>query len=557
VVTSSLIRRGTIKAIVELDIHCEQRDQTLNIVRSMTKSGGKLELYFDGDTDEPVEFSTVRDGNEFIVNWMDTTKADILSYYLINQEGFTSFFTSSNKERLDLVTRLSNTEFINEAGELVKEDIKELSGSLTDTKEEITKREGKVEGYEGQIKEANSGDPDKAKELAIKSIEEEIEAINQQEKDLSETINELKASNTSITKEITSITDELSKAREALVDTSDVEKEIKKLRAEKLETNSLIMDAKKNIQGSVHCPKCDHEFIVGGENVDFDVEREIIEDCKVMLEDIEQDETQAKNKLIEAEKLKTTFYDIDGKLIRAKNSKERIIETIERKSDGFKRFEKDRHHKQVRIKEIKEAPSTDNTALIESLRAKIIEENKEIKALNEDIEALNTEIFEIEQWSNNFKRFKIHIANSMIQEIQTRCNMNLEKIGSDLKVSIDGFKINADGNIKDDITALVVRDEPATYYSYSGGERGRVQFAIILAIQEIINSQNKYGGIKFLAVDEIFEGVDAKGLGNFMESIKDVGMAVMVTTHVSDRRTSSNKVTIEKVNGISRIKKTE
>jgi DNA repair exonuclease SbcCD ATPase subunit len=128
-------------------------------------------------------------------------------------------------------------------------------------------------------------------------------------------------------------------------------------------------------------------------------------------------------------------------------------------------------------------------------------------------------------------------------------------MGLDLTVKMDGYKTLANGTIKDEISIKVIRDVERTFSSFSGGEQGRLLFASILANRHMINKTHPYGGLDFLSIDEIFEGVDGVGLKSLIESAKVLDIAVMVITHVTDEEASSDVLTIVKENGISTIKK--
>ena len=71
----------------------------------------------------------------------------------------------------------------------------------------------------------------------------------------------------------------------------------------------------------------------------------------------------------------------------------------------------------------------------------------------------------------------------------------------------------------------------------------------------MINSTHPYGGLDFLSVDEVFEGVDSIGLKNLVESAKKLQVAVMIITHVTDEEVSDDVLLIEKINGESQIKR--
>ena len=125
---------------------------------------------------------------------------------------------------------------------------------------------------------------------------------------------------------------------------------------------------------------------------------------------------------------------------------------------------------------------------------------------------------------------------------------------SDLRIKLEGYKTLADGSIKDEITTKIIRDRERTFSSFSGGEKGRLLFASILANRHMINSTHRYGGLDFLSIDEIFEGVDGVGLKSLVDSAKLLNIAVMIITHVTDEQVSEDILLIEKENGISTIK---
>ena len=64
-----------------------------------------------------------------------------------------------------------------------------------------------------------------------------------------------------------------------------------------------------------------------------------------------------------------------------------------------------------------------------------------------------------------------------------------------------------------------------------------------------------YGGLDFLSVDEVFEGIDSAGLKDLVNSAKQLEICVMLITHVTDEEIDEDVLVIEKVNGISRIAK--
>ena len=73
----------------------------------------------------------------------------------------------------------------------------------------------------------------------------------------------------------------------------------------------------------------------------------------------------------------------------------------------------------------------------------------------------------------------------------------------------------------------------------------------------MINSTHKYGGLDFLSIDEVFEGVDSLGLKKLVKSAKQLDIAVMIITHVTDEEVNDDILLIEKINGMSYVKTKE
>ena len=193
-----------------------------------------------------------------------------------------------------------------------------------------------------------------------------------------------------------------------------------------------------------------------------------------------------------------------------------------------------------------------NTAKIEELENSIklaqVSANKESKELDK----INTQIFNTTQWITRFKEFKLFLAVEQLEVIQGYANKFLRAMGTDLRVKLEGYKVLKDGTVKEEITAYIVRDGLKKFWSFSGGERCRLEIAMMLTIQEMINSTNPYGGLHFLHIDEVTEGIDALGLSLILESLTEFKFPILITTHVTEV-VYPEVLTVVKENGISRI----
>jgi DNA repair exonuclease SbcCD ATPase subunit len=120
-----------------------------------------------------------------------------------------------------------------------------------------------------------------------------------------------------------------------------------------------------------------------------------------------------------------------------------------------------------------------------------------------------------------------------------------------LMVYTEGYKQLASGEIRENITPIIYRNglQEGSFKRFSGGEKGRLEFAIMLSLQQLINASSDSGGLELLLADEIFESIDGVGISNMIDSAKDLNKTVMLTTHVNVNR-DHDVILIEKdING--------
>ena len=205
-------------------------------------------------------------------------------------------------------------------------------------------------------------------------------------------------------------------------------------------------------------------------------------------------------------------------------------------------------------KEIEEIKKEEIVSQEKDLRLLIDKNLEDIDKLEKQIEEVNDKIFDKNQWINRFKEFKMYLAIEQVKVIQQNANRFLREMKSDIRIQIEAFKPLANGSMKEEITPFCVRDKARRFSSYSGGERGRMMMAMILAFQYMINSTNKYGGLNFLYLDEVLDSVDGKGLICVLKSLSEFNFPIILVSHVSNIEAGRDILTVEKVNGISSIK---
>jgi len=545
-----LIRYGEKSALIILKIEDTVEDEIFTIKREVTKSGTKLHLDINGD-EEKIPFSTVNDGNAMILDWLSLTKEDIYNYYIINKESYKNFFTVSNTEKIKLITRLSNTEIIDKAIDKVNREKVVIAEDLQNAKYNLSELQGKIEAYNEQLELYKEDDTEEFKKWQERRINELKDDIFELQKDNEVQLTNSKSKETLISREIGKIkvlNYDIENLEKKIVDIKDLEEELKQLRKEGRQKADRKSELKTILSGAVTCPSCNFKFSIG---VDINIEEVQKEHDKLEKEvnDIAnkvydlQDKIKVNDDIqSEIRAIRRRIGTIESNIDDLKIENKRILNKIEFNNEQIENLKEN-------IEEVKEKKMEDNSKHVKELTDLILRTTKEITNVRFEITDLENDLNNKEKWEISFKRFKMFISNNTLKAIEAHTNDILEMLSVDFTIEINGFKYRADGSIKEEIGIMIVRDSAENFYSYSEGERARAEFALIIAIRNLINSKTK--GLKFLAIDELFTGLDAVGLGKIMQSAEVFSEDILVVSHVSDERVVSEKLIIEKIKGVS------
>ena len=148
-----LVTYGFDKSKVKLFIECQSRKEILEIDWTIkTKGSNLLSLKLN---EKELSFSNVNDGKKQILDWLGISKEDLFNYFIINSTRFKSFFGSSNREKVDLINRFSDSSIIDG---LEKIDNSKLEEEKENVEISINKIKGGVDAIKEQIEEAKNFD---------------------------------------------------------------------------------------------------------------------------------------------------------------------------------------------------------------------------------------------------------------------------------------------------------------------------------------------------------------------------------------------------------------
>ncbi len=224
-----------------------------------------------------------------------------------------------------------------------------------------------------------------------------------------------------------------------------------------------------------------------------------------------------------------------------------------RLNDSNKR-EKDNLEKQL-IRLADELDALDKRKFDDSdVTAKVQKKLGEIDVLQLDLDMATGQINECNDWVENFKQFKFYLANKPIEIICHYTNEFLKDLDSEFSVTIEGFKMLKSGEMRAELTPMVYRNglNPKPYSSYSEGEKVRLNIAVDLALQRLVN-ENSSEGLQFYSSDELLNSLDSLGLTNAAKAFNRLNQTICLISHSGNDLNYENIIQVSKKNGITTI----
>ena len=194
--------------------------------------------------------------------------------------------------------------------------------------------------------------------------------------------------------------------------------------------------------------------------------------------------------------------------------------------------------------------------LAESLEKSKVEYEKKLEVAQSNLESAVKKRDRLLCLKNNFLEFKTHLANTKLKSISQIVNRVLERIGSNIRVDLQGDKILKSGKIKKNITVQLLKNgiECGSFFKFSKGERCRVNLASIIALQYLTNTNCEEGkGLELLVFDEILDSSDQLGFECYCDMINKLRITSLLITQNSLPENYPYSLTVVKENGISHI----
>lgn len=535
----SFINDEAESCLVKLSLYNNVTKHELEITRQFFRGNktSKVEIIEDGEINSTI--TSVNEADKRILELIGIGREDLLRYYIISQDNVYTFFTAADNEKKEILNRITSADLINPLLEELSNRKKNLEEKKNELSKELVALDSKKETLDEQLEELKSN---------IVSSEELLDIQNR--------IKKLEKRKQSYLEDNNNIHDELKKLDGKNLDIDKLESNLKKIKKSiedkknlKDENKKIIRSAEQDLGGAVVCPKCGENFIPESElNLS-------VEDTKKILKEAEQE-----NKSIETalSKLLEQRKDIQTEIDKAED----IQDTIKRKKreiksndDEIQIIDKKIVNRKKEIIELKKRK--ENNVAIKSIEDKIDECERKMEEVQKKIMPLDEELNQVNYWTYYMGKngFKTYLANKAVSVLEGTVNSYLNKFKSDLSVNINGFKILKDGSVREKIESFVLESgmNPKLFMAMSGGERGRIKLAGILAIQHLINMSLNGNGLNLLILDESLSGIDSEGTMEFVNILENIGSTILlITQNIEDSKIFKNVLTVEKKNGVSR-----
>lgn len=603
-----LIRRGETESQISLTLKNTISNSILKIERTLyTKKSSTLKLFIDSE-DQKDRFPGPLEGNKLLLELIGISSEDLKNFFLINRDRFTPFFKYSDTDARELVSRFINITPLSKIVEIiipaeieeVESQIEEVESEILSFEKSLLACETKVTTSEEQInliKEGSSRDVfEKQKKETLEKLTSEIELLDSEIK-MKEKEKETQTLQVSIVKasQVLSyraverlnkidytekLNSFLQTSKQLNLTESSLNQDILKLELEVKNLQTEIKPIKDTLLGTIECPSCHHTFIPG-ENLDVSEAEDLVKETDLEIERLQEQISDIRKKIEKEVTGKREQLAQDRSKIDKKNQKKlTLIKKWSNLSSAFstellseegelKRIDSkltslslDLAKKKTEKTTIEATQLTDSKPIIDKIEEQIEATKKEIEKIKKQIEEaknIKEELLDLltekQVWIANFKKFLVYLTNKSLKYIQELCNGFLEKIETDLRVKIEGFRYLSDNSTKDKITINIMRGEieEEDYRCFSGGERGKLIFSTILAFQWLINSNSKSGGLDLLMIDEILDSVDGVGMKGFISALNNLGRTILLTTHISTEDRDENVLLIKKVNNKSYV----
>ena len=145
------------EAIVKLELNNAELGKSLIVSRTISrKSPQVISVEFvdkDGNA-ESIAQASVADYNKYVLEALGLSKDDVFSNFILSKHKYSSFLSSSDRDKKDLINRFSNGIMVDESIEALQHDMEPIAEELTQAELKVAGIKGGIDTLEEQIQNA-------------------------------------------------------------------------------------------------------------------------------------------------------------------------------------------------------------------------------------------------------------------------------------------------------------------------------------------------------------------------------------------------------------------
>lgn len=498
-----------------IDLKFDIDNDHYRIFRQCKKDKSTVSFY---KNEEDISARNKTDTNKLIQNTLNINKNIFLDSIFLSQNAVTnlaSLSPTARKERLEILT--NTDQIIEEFKEKIKERQNQYEANCVDCRSNIDKNNGKKESLNNQIQqlqykiEEQKQEIERKKQLGdIKDIEQQIDKLNENIRNNEESISAIEESIINVDNGIKEFNNKIeeynnqynelqTKILQKQSDISSLQFDLTKQDSEKQHIQQNIERIKQEIEkikNSDTCPTCGRKYDnINEEHINQLIQEKnnLIKDNTVKIQEIEKVKDEINSKLY----LENNIYEGLHLSANEINSyitpiKEQIqIKEAEKTTTNMLKIQKNNEINEYRqkinnLQNIKEELLKVENNNIKEYEDLITQYNNDTKILDEEINKLNEEYNKNDSYVQVIK----NILQLITKEFRTYL---LKNSIAYLNKHLQEYSIQLFSNEKDVIkieesdTKLNIYLGNATYESLSGGEKTRVNIALLLAQKSLAN----------------------------------------------------------------------
>ena len=529
-----------------IDLKFDIDNDHYRIFRQCKKDKSTVSFY---KNEEDISARNKTDTNKLIQNILNINKNIFLDSIFLSQNAVTnlaSLSPTARKERLEILT--NTDQIIEEFKEKIKERQNQYEANCVDCRSNIDKNNGKKESLNNQIQqlqykiEEQKQEIERKKQLGdIKDIEQQIDKLNENIRNNEESISAVEESIINIDNSIKEFNNKIeeynnqynelqTKILQKQSDISSLQFDLTKQDSEKQHIQQDIERIKQEIEkikNSDTCPTCGRKYDnINEEHINQLIQEKnnLIKDNTVKIQQIEKVKDEINSKLY----LENNVYEGLHLSANEINSyitpiKEQIqIKEAEKTTTNMLKIQKNNEINEYRqkinnLQNIKEELLKVENNNIKEYEDLITQYNNDTKILDEEINKLNEEYNKNDSYVQVIK----NILQLITKEFRTYL---LKNSIAYLNKHLQEYSIQLFSNEKDVIkieesdTKLNIYLGNATYESLSGGEKTRVNIALLLAQKSLANVIGNMT-CNLIILDEILGYCDSEAESNVINLI--------------------------------------